>query len=96
MNPTIKALLDQCPDPGPVGYGLAGWQSGQEFVCGECAGRLVLRGLAHPLRGWTVVWGPKRTCEYCGPVGGTRGTRDLSEAPETHEEGPDAVPAAGV
>lgn len=65
MNPTIKALLDQCPDSGPVGYGLAGWQSGQEFVCGECAGRLVQRNLAHPLRGWTVVWGPKRTCEYC-------------------------------
>lgn len=65
MNPTIKYLLDQCPDPGPVGHGLAGWKCGDDFVCGECAGRLVLRGLAHPLRGWTLVQGPKRTCEYC-------------------------------
>ena len=67
MNSEIQSALESAPSPDPAPADLKGWESGTDFVCVICAGRLIKRGCGHLLRGWSPIWGGKRNgCGYCG------------------------------
>lgn len=53
----IRLALENCPDRGPVPSGLVGWITpGGIQVCAQCAGRLVVRGCGHLLKGSRDIW----------------------------------------